>query len=80
MDIDSLSTDQILSLVEGYYCFVPAKETRGYLENLLLGLIEFHETSDKELAESLSYYDRGDGSANLLPFDSDYRKEFLDAL
>jgi hypothetical protein len=56
MDIDTLTTDDLMNLIEGYFCYPTESECTSHLQNTLLALIEWHETSDEDLMAGLTYF------------------------
>lgn len=79
MDIDSLTNEEIGHLIEGFFYFVPKTEDPKRLQNCLLSLIEFHETSDSDLMEGLAYY-KGDAPTRpaLPSYHSELRRDFIE--
>jgi len=78
MDIDTLDTNDLMHLIEGYFCWPTDKEETQYLQNTLAALMEWHETSDEELMAGLSHYRDDIGPrVNPVGYDSAFRKEHL---
>jgi hypothetical protein len=78
MDIDSLDTNDLMHLIEGYFCWPTDNEETAYLQNTLAALMEWHETTDEELMAGLSHYRDDIGPrVNPVGYDSAFRKEHL---
>lgn len=78
MEIDTLDTDDLMHLIEGYYCYPTESENTLYLQNTLLALKEWHETRDEEMMAGLLHYRDNIGlRVNPLPYDYHHRKEKL---
>lgn len=76
MDIDSLTQNEKQDLIEGYFCY-PLKDGQN-IDEVLLALIEYHESNDEDLFSGLSYWSWDTGpKCGVGVFDAGYREEHL---
>lgn len=78
MDIDTLDENDLLHLIEGYYCYPTHDHSISMLQITLLALIDWHETKDDELMTALAHYRDNVGPRVQPPaYDYDFRHEKL---
>ena len=79
MDLDSLTLEELHFIVEGMYCFAIATEpSRERMQQLVLDLMEWHETTDEDVLDGLAYYSSGQGQRPNLQYSWENRQRHFE--